>query len=204
MRDEPDAINSTSGSVTPSSAGGRRRFAWASAGVLVLAAFPLANQLLTREEALAAVYPGSEIRIERVFLTPDQQKRAAKLAGVAIPSALVARYIATKGRLVVGRAYVDTHVVRTKRQSLLVSLDTEGLLKRIDVTAFLEPPEYMAPEPWLQQYPGRSLTDDLNLQRAIRPIAGATLTARATTEAARRVLAIDRVLRDDMRPEEIR
>jgi hypothetical protein len=33
------------------------------------------------------------------------------------------------------------------------------------------------------------------LKRAIRPVTGATLTAHATTDAARRVLALDRVLR---------
>ena len=41
---------------------------------------------------------------------------------------------------------------------------------------------------------GRGLTDDLAVNRAIRPIAGATLTARAASEAVRRVLAIDQVI----------
>jgi hypothetical protein len=34
----------------------------------------------------------------------------------------------------------------------------------------------------------------LNLQRAIRPVTGATLTASAANRAVRRVLAIDQVL----------
>lgn len=150
--------------------------------------------LITREEALAAVYPGAEIRAERVFLTAEQKENAAALGGVEVPSALIARYLATRDGRVVGRAYVDTHVVRTKRESLLVSLDEAGAVERIDVTAFLEPPEYLPGSAWLGQYEGRPLADDLNLQRAIRPIAGATLTARAVTEATRRVLAIDRTL----------
>ena len=53
----------------------------------------------------------------------------------------------------------------------------------------------MAPEAWLGQYGGHALEDDLGIDRAIRPIAGATLTARATNGAVRRVLAIDQVLR---------
>ena len=93
-----------------------------------------------------------------------------------------------------GRAYVDTHVVRTKRESLLISVDSNGTVRRIDVTAFLEPPEYVAPEPWLRQYDRRPLDDDLAIQRAIRPIAGATLTNRAVNGAVRRVLALDRIL----------
>ena len=58
-----------------------------------------------------------------MFLTPSQQKQVLTRAAVEVPSALVARYVATKDGKVVGRAYVDTHVVRTKRESLLVSLD---------------------------------------------------------------------------------
>ena len=149
---------------------------------------------ITREEALAAVYPGASIRAERVFLTPAQQKEALTLADADVASALVARYIASRDGKVVGRAYVDTHVVRTKKESLLVSLDQDGKVVRVDVTAFFEPTEYRASEAWLRQYRDRTLTDDVAVNRAIRPIAGATLTARAANDAVRRVLAIDSVL----------
>ena len=155
------------------------------------------NGLITRDEALAAVFPGADVEAERVFLTADQTERAAALAGAEMPSALVARYVARRGGEVVGRAYVDTHVVRTRRESLLISLEPDGRVRRIDVTAFLEPREYQAPEPWVRQYDARPLDDDLQVQRAIRPIAGATLTAIATNDAVRRVLAIDAVLADD-------
>jgi len=148
----------------------------------------------SREEVLAAVFPGASIRAEQVFLTAEQVARAAALAGVEIPSALVARYLAeTEGRSV-GRAYVDTHVVRTKKESLLISLDAAGAVQRVDAIAFLEPPEFAAPRAFLKQYTGKRLTGDLRVNRAIRPLAGATLTANATTDAVRRVLAIDAVL----------
>lgn len=161
-------------------------------GLLFVAA-PVYAQI-TRDEALALAFPGASIRADRIFLTEAQQKKAAALAGAEIPSLLVARYVATKDGKEVGRAYVDTHVVRTKKESLLISLDAEGRVRRIDVTAFLEPPEFRARDAWLGQFGGKPISDDLQLQRAIRPMAGATLTARATTQAVRRVLAIDRVL----------
>ena len=156
--------------------------------------FTAAAQGLSREEALAQVYPGAEIRAERVFLTPAQVSQVARRAGTDGASALVARYVAARDGQVIGRAYVDTHVVRTKRESLLISLDARRRVLRIDVTAFLEPSEFRAPAAWLGQYRGRELDDDLAVNRAIRPIAGATLTARAANNAVRRVLAIDEVL----------
>lgn len=162
--------------------------AWLSSPALMPA------QGITRAEALAVVYPGATIQPEQVFLTDAQRQRAARQAGGEIPSALIARYVAIQHTQVVGRAYVDTHTVRTKKETLLISLDAAGLVKRVDVTAFLEPAEYRAPDAWLRQYSNRRLDDELGVQRAIRPIAGATLTARAANAAVRRVLAIDAVL----------
>ncbi len=157
----------------------------------------LQQGLLTRDEALLAVYPEALVEAERIFLTVEQQQHAALLAREEISSALVARYVARRDGQLVGRAYVDTHIVRTKRESLLISLDANGEVKRIDVTAFLEPREYQASEQWFRQYEQQSLSDDLALQRLIRPIAGATLTTLAANQAVRRVLAIDQVLEAD-------
>ena len=44
---------------------------------------------------------------------------------------------------------------------------------------------------------GRKLDDDLALKRGIRSVTGATLTARATTEAVRRILALHRVVEEE-------
>ena len=165
-----------------------------SLSVFAVGNYPLAAQGISRQEALAAVYPGANIRAEQLFLTAEQVKQVAARAGTGSGSALVARYVATRNSQIVGRAYVDTHTVRTKQESLLISLDAGGRVVRVDVTAFLEPPEYRAPEPWLGQYKGRGLDDDLTVNRAIRPIAGATLTTRAANTAVRRVLAIDETL----------
>lgn len=160
----------------------------------ILAPTPARSQTISREEALAAAFPGAEVRSESVFLSGDQAARIAELSREEVSGRLFARYVAVVENVVVGRAYVDTHVVRTKRESLLISLEPDGRLRRIDVTAFLEPPEYLAPEAWRAQYKGRPLSDDLRLDGAIRPIAGATLTSRSVNAAVRRIQAMDIVL----------
>jgi len=58
--------------------------------------------------------------------------------------------------VVVGRAYVDTHSVRTKKESLLIILDAAGVLRRVEITAFFEDPEHRAPESFYRQYDGKS------------------------------------------------
>jgi len=165
--------------------------------VAILAASPAGAQV-TREEALRLAYPGAVIKAERLFLSPTQQE-AITHNSVDPPSPLVARYVATLDGTPVGRAYVDTHTVRTKKESLLICLDEDGRVKRVDVTAFLEPPEYRASEFWLGQYRGQALREELELSRAIRPLAGATLTARAVNAAVRRVLTIDQALTEGSR-----
>lgn len=159
-----------------------------------------AEGLISREEALALVFPEAKIQAERVFLTEQQKKTAATLAGVEVPTALIARYVAIKDDKIIGYAYVDTHIVRTKKESLLIFLDEEGRIQRIEVIVFLEPPEYQASPEWYGQYRNKMLNEDLNLQRAIRPVTGATLTAIATNQAARRVLAIHQVLEGGVQP----
>ena len=154
----------------------------------------MCSSLPSRQEVLQQVYPNASYQAERVFLTGKQLKDAAALAETEIASSLLARYIVREGGEMVGRAYIDTHVVRTKKESVLVCLDRAGRIKRIEVTAFLEPPEYRAAERWIEQFSGRHLDEDLRLQRAIRPLAGATLTAASLEKAVRRVLAIDAVL----------
>ena len=169
-----------------------------AAGFLLAGRTALAQSgLVQREEALAAVFPGATIAADRVYLTAAQARRIAELSRDDVHTQIYARYVARRNGVVVGRAYVDTHVVRTKRESLLISLDAGGRVRRIDVTAFMEPPEYIPAARWVQQYYERPLSDDLAIMRAIRPIAGATLTTHAVNGAVRRVLALDHVLDSD-------
>ena len=173
-----------------------RRAASALIVWLVLAGGAASGQpgVIARQEALNAVFAGATITGDRVYLTAEQAERIAEISREEIRTRIYARYVARRDGVVVGRAYVDTHVVRTKRESLLISLEADGRVRRIDVTAFLEPPEYVPSDRWRRQYYERPLGDDIAIHRAIRPIAGGTLTTYAVNGAVRRVLALDQVL----------
>ena len=67
---------------------------------------------------------------------------------------------------------------------------------RIEVISFDEPEEYIPRSVWYEQFDGESLDDDLRLARGIDGVTGATLTARATTNAVRRVLAVHQALEE--------
>lgn len=163
-------------------------------GLVAESSSGLENPFPNREEILASVYPASTPSAERIFLTEAEEARVEKTLGVGLASPFIAMYWIEEGGEIVGRAYVDTHFVRTKRESLLICLDASGRVKRIEVTAFLEPPEYRLSERWYQQYEDMSLESDLRLGQTVRSVAGATLTSRAAADAVRRILAIDSVL----------
>lgn len=156
-----------------------------------------ATALLSVEEALELAFPGTTTVRETLFLTDEQIRAAAELGGAEISSALVTRYVATGGGGgVVGHAYLDTHRVRTLPETVMVAVGTDGEVLRVEVVVFREPVEYMPREGWYRQFDGEELNDDLVVEGDIRPVTGATLTARATTGAVRRVLAIHRVVSD--------
>lgn len=172
-----------------------------ASAVLVLAAAPAAARvLLTVEEALALAFPGAEIERRTVFLTPAQLARAAELAGRPPASAIVHPYVARRDGDVVGTAYFDAHVVRTLAETVMVTVEPDGRVGRIEVLSFDEPPDYLPRAEWYRQFAGRPLDAELELRRSIRPVAGATLTARATTDAARRVLAVHQAIEETETP----
>jgi Na+-translocating ferredoxin:NAD+ oxidoreductase subunit G len=166
------------------------------AGFLAIVLLPLIAhaKIISRDEALKLAFPDAEIRQSMIFLTKDEQSEASNLAGLPIESGLVARYDALKDQKPVGRAYLDTHIVRTKKESLLIVLSDDGKIRRIEIVAFQEPPEYLPSEKWYEQFEGKALDQELRLKKEIHPVTGATLTAQASTDASRRVLAIDQIL----------
>lgn len=155
-----------------------------------------AKVFLTVEEALELAFPGCEVERRTVYLTEAQERRVAELARVDHEGRVARPYVARKDGVLVGTAYFDTHRVRTLRETLMVVVDPQQRIRRVELLAFGEPEDYVPRAAWYAQFPGRALDDELVLGRGIRAVTGATLTARATTDCARRTLALHAVLRE--------
>lgn len=149
---------------------------------------------LTQTEALDQAFPGAAVERRGYVLTDAQMKEAARLAGAKLPSALATAYVATRDGAVVGTAYFDVHRIHSLTETLMIVVTPDGQVADLVVLAFYEPAKYRAPEAWMKQFLSRKLDDRLNLKQDIQGISGATLTARATTKAVRRTLALHAVL----------
>lgn len=150
---------------------------------------------LTVEEALSLAFGEAEVERGTVYLTKEQKKAAQKKAGDKVRSAIVHPYVARDAAgKVIGTAYFDTHRVRTLDETIMVVVSPKNEILRIEVLAFGEPPDYVPRGVWYDQFKGKELGAELNLKRGIRGVTGATLTASATTKAARRVLALHEII----------
>ena len=159
-----------------------------------------ATVFITVDEALKLAFPNCTIERTTVYLTKEQVTRSEELAGFELSSVIVHPYVAKRDGKLVGIAYFDAHMVRTLPETIMIVVDPEDRVQRIEVLSFNEPQDYIPKGIWYQQFIGQRLDEALALKRNIRHIVGATLTARATTEAVRRVLAIHYTLRDRFIP----
>jgi hypothetical protein len=149
-----------------------------------------AEVALGEKEALARAFSGADVARRTLYLTNEQIKSVEKAARSKLPSAVVTVFEARSAGALVGRALLDTHVVRTMPETVLVVVAPDGTLAKALVLRFGEPPDYMPREGWLRTLEGKRLDDDLWPDRGIRRVTGSTLTVQALTEAIRRCLAI--------------
>ena len=167
---------------------------------LFLSSTSLARSFLTQEEALHLAFPkGAVVTRKTAFLSEADRAEVARRTGGAPPPGLVVFYTGASGGTDLGTVYFDRHIVRTEPETLLVLVDPKGAIARIEILSFSEPEEYLPRASWYGQFSGKTLTDELSEKRGVRPVTGATLTVRATVEAARRVLALDAFLRETKR-----
>ena len=162
--------------------------------VFLALCLPLGAALPTGQEALARAFPGAQLARKEFVLTEPQAARAKALAAVEVPGRWTVAYEARRNGTLVGVGFFDTHRVRTLNETLLVAIAPEGRILRVEAVAFREPAEYQAKEAWVKQFEGKTLDSQLSLKGAIHPLSGATLTAHAMTDAARRCLALYQVL----------
>lgn len=155
----------------------------------------LAKVFYAKEEALRAAFPEADVIDKQTFfLTDDQKKQVETLARTRLDSKLVTLYIGRRGQKPLGYAMIDVHTVRTLPEAVMVVLSPEGRVASTLILAFYEPLEYLPSERWLKQFDQARLTPDLRVGGKIAGITGATLTARAMTDAVRKVLALYQVL----------
>ena len=151
----------------------------------------------SKNEALELAF-GKGTQVELLSLFPDEQQVAKieELAKVKLDSGLFTFYVGKDQDKVLGYAAIETDTVRTKPETLMIVLTADGELRNVTTLAFHEPPEYQPPERWFGQLYKRPLAE-MDFNKGVDGISGATLSTRAAINSIRKVMAIYQVLVKD-------
>jgi len=189
-------MRSTWASATRSSAG----LVLAAAWLLAAAAPARAKVFHSQKEAIELAFPDAErVEVETRVLTDEQAKRVEELARAPLETRIIRIWRGFRGPELLGYAMIDVHTVRTHPEAFLVVLAPDGSIRSVRVLAFYEPPEYLPPERWYEQFAQKSLADALRVGGDVHGIVGATLSAQATARGVRRALALYAVLLEKAR-----
>lgn len=150
-----------------------------------------ANLLMTRDEALKVAFPEAD-SVEKIdiFINDKQAREIESLAKTKLDSKIFIFYEFKNEGEILGYAVLDTHLLRTKSETVMYVISRDGKLINAEILAFFEPTEYMQSENWLELFKNKALTNDLRIDRDIPNITGATITSHAFTESVRKILAI--------------
>lgn len=136
--------------------------------------------------------------IERrtAYLAEEEVDEVTRLAQPARgrERAVITYYVGRLEGQSLGAAYFDAHRVRTLQEVLMIVVNPAGRVSRIEILGFAEPPDYMAPDGWLELFSGRELEAGTSTRGDIPIITGATLTSHAVSDAVRLSLAAHQVI----------
>jgi Na+-translocating ferredoxin:NAD+ oxidoreductase RnfG subunit len=154
----------------------------------------LSGIFYSKNEAMELAF-GKGAQVELLSLFPDEQQTASieQQAKVKLGSGMLSFYVGKQQEKILGYAAIETITVRTKPETLMIVLTPEGELRNVTTLAFHEPPEYQPPERWFEQLYKRPLVD-MDFNKGVDGIAGATLSTRANLTSIRKVMATYQVM----------
>ncbi len=163
-------------------------------GLLVAVSPVYATVFYSKNEAMELAF-GKGTSVEQLSLFPDDSQVTAiqQLAKVKLDSGLFTFYVGKNQDKVLAYAAIESNTVRTKPETLMIVLTPDGELRNVYTLAFHEPPEYQPPERWFEQLYKRPLAE-MDFNKGVDGIAGATLSTRTGVDSVRKVVAFYEVL----------
>jgi Na+-translocating ferredoxin:NAD+ oxidoreductase RnfG subunit len=148
----------------------------------------------SKDEAMELAFgKGAQIELLSLFPDKNEQAKIEAAAHTKLESGLFTFYVGKSQGKILGYAAIESETVRTKPETLLIVLSPNGEIQQVTLLAFHEPPEYQAPERWFQQFNKLPLAE-IDINKGIQGISGATLSTRSAVNSVRKVLAIYQIL----------
>ena len=158
--------------------------------ILALSASPASAYVYFTPESLVAEYfPGGET-VETVMFTPDVEAMRATL-GYRLAKRQYEIQIARKDDIVTGYLVIDEQLGLHEPITFGVLLDTEALVRRIEVMVYREAyGDGVRAATFREQFNGRDATSPMRAGKDIEVVSGSTVSTRSLCTGVRRASAL--------------
>lgn len=159
--------------------------------LLILCGTAAAQVFLSQEAALERAFADADT-VERhtLFLADSSVAQLSARARTPIESPIVVYYTGRRDGAILGHAFFETRVVRTKEAVVMTVISPDATVESVTVLAFFEPMDYLPIPRWLERFTGKALDDRLVPGQGVDAVSGATLTTRAISDMVRRALVL--------------
>ncbi len=162
-----------------------------SLSLIIIISLASAKEHIYIDELLKANYTDKiSIKKKSLILTKEQVKSIQKAAHTKIASKIVRYYAIKKDDKVLGYAILLKQKIRTKNAAILYMVDDNKTMMGLEILSFKEPHEFKPNDDWTKIFEGKTSEDSFLVGKDIAAISGATLSARAISDAAKVALAI--------------
>jgi len=146
-----------------------------------------AKVVMTLDKALETSFPNMKVEKKRVYLSKDNVLDLQKQAKSRFNSQVFSYYEASNGSGREATAFIITHKLRSRTQTLFLIFDNKGILKSTEVLAFYEPDEYIMNKKWFSLFEGNSISKNISMKSSNMRVAGSTISYNETSKAIRRI-----------------
>lgn len=159
-----------------------------------LISFSLLGANTPYEEALKTyIKKGCSQKKENIYLSKKERALIEMKSKTKVYGGLALRYITTCPQAKVSYHYVDSHIVRTQNETIILTISNKKI-DNFEVTSFNEPLEYLAPKKWYDQFDRVKSGTILKVREQIDGLSGATLTVNASVQVTNKLLALHDLL----------
>ncbi len=150
-----------------------------------------AGLLVKPETVIKELFPDYEAQKKSFLIGKKERELIQKNFRTKMTTSLYTVYlIKNKEGKTIAYSLLHSHRVRTKKETVLITMDKDCRVLDVEVIAFYEPPEFIPPERWLNLIKGRNPENIPIVKRNIPNITGSTLSAKVLTDAVRQSIGI--------------
>ena len=131
-----------------------------------------------------------DVSKEKIFLTASKVKELEQVARSKFISKIYSVYEAKSNGRRMMSGILETHLLRSRTQTLFVIFDNKGRVVTTQVLAFYEPEEYIMSPKWFAQFKSKTINDKMEPGDDLAKVSGSTISYNETASAVRRMTTL--------------